>query len=249
MTLPARPRVTIDCFPSSLDRYADGWAVVAVDVIRATTTAVTALSTGRRCFPVGSVEQARAQAALLGDAVLAGERDGVRPEGFEEQNSPAAFAARTDIHRPVVLLTTSGTQLLHSVLPGQPRYAACLRNLAATVADVAARHERVAVIGAGTRGEFREEDALCCAWIAEGLLEAGFVADARTHKLVRHWSGSALDAITRSKSAAYLERTGQLADLEFVLSHVDDVDSAFVVQDDELVAVSTPPALVPVGAA
>ena len=28
---------------------------------------------------------------------------------------------------------------------------------------------RVAVIGAGSKGEFREEDQICCAWIAAGL--------------------------------------------------------------------------------
>jgi 2-phosphosulfolactate phosphatase len=248
MTRSVRPEVTIDCFPSSLEKYGDGWAVVAVDVIRATTTAVTAVATGRRCFPVGSVEHARAQAALLGDAVLAGERDGVRPDGFEEQNSPAAFATRTDVHRPLVLLTTSGTQLLHSVRPDQPRYAACLRNVAATVAEVAANHERVAVIGAGTHGEFREEDALCCAWVAHGLLEAGYAADPRTREIVDRWADAPAEAITRSKSVAYLQRTGQLADLDFVLSHVEDLDTAFAVQDDELVSL-TVPAMVPMGAA
>ena len=49
-------------------------------------------------------------------------------------------------------------------------YVACLRNYSALIAYLAAHHPMVAVIGAGSRGEFREEDQLCCAWIAEGLL-------------------------------------------------------------------------------
>jgi 2-phosphosulfolactate phosphatase len=249
MSAVSLPQVTIDCFPSSVATYGEGWAVVAVDVIRATTTAVTAVATGRRCFPVASVEAAHAQAALLQDALLAGERDGVRPEGFEEQNSPAALAARTDVHRPLVLLTTSGTQLLHGVTPGQARYAACLRNISATVAEVAARHDRVAVIGAGTHGEFREEDALCCAWIAGALMEAGFSADLATAELVEKWALEPVEAITRSKSVDYLRRTDQLADLQFVLSHLEDLDTAFAVEGDELVALQSPPLRVPVGAA
>jgi 2-phosphosulfolactate phosphatase len=249
MSATSLPRVTIDCFPSSVAKYDESWAVIAVDVIRATTTAVTAVATGRRCFPVASIEAAHAQAALLPGALLAGERDGVRPDGFEEQNSPAVFAVRTDVHRPLVLLTTAGTQLLHGVRPGQARYAACLRNISATVAEVAGRHDRVAVIGAGTHGEFREEDALCCAWIAGGLLEAGFRTDAATAELVGRWATEPVEAITRSKSVDYLRRTEQLADLEFVLSHLEDLDTAFAVEGDELVVRSAPPVRLPVGAA
>lgn len=247
--MTSRPLVTIDCFPSSLERYQDGWAVVAVDVIRATTTAITAVSRGWRCFPVGSVDHAYAQASLLTDPLLAGEHEGVMPEGFEEQNSPAAFAVRTDVHRPLVLLTTAGTKLLQGVDPGQARYAACLRNVGATVAHLAERHERVAVIGAGTHGEFREEDALCCAWVAGGLLAAGFTASRATKQIVRRWADEPVQSITASRSAGYLQRTGQLADLHFVLSHVDDLDTAFAVRHGEVVALAEASAAVPRGAA
>ena len=43
--------VIIDYLQDSVWRYKQGWAVVAVDVIRATTTAVTAAASGRRCYP------------------------------------------------------------------------------------------------------------------------------------------------------------------------------------------------------
>ena len=52
--------VIIDYLPESVHKYRSGWAIVAVDVIRATTTAVTAVSTGRRCFPAPTVEAALA---------------------------------------------------------------------------------------------------------------------------------------------------------------------------------------------
>jgi 2-phosphosulfolactate phosphatase len=66
-------------------------------------------------------------------------------------------------------------------------YAACLRNLTAQVARVAGRHEQVAVIGAGARGEFREDDQLACAWIAGGLVEAGYRPLGPTAELVGRW--------------------------------------------------------------
>ena len=45
--------VIIDCFPGSVSRYSDDHRIVVVDVIRATTLAVTATATGRRCIVAG----------------------------------------------------------------------------------------------------------------------------------------------------------------------------------------------------
>ena len=53
-----RNSVVIGCFQEDAEIYRDGYAVVAIDVIRATTTAITAVAAGRRCFPVPSVEAA-----------------------------------------------------------------------------------------------------------------------------------------------------------------------------------------------
>jgi hypothetical protein len=40
--------------------------------------------------------------------------------------------------------------------------------------------------------------------------------------------------VRRRPGAEYLRRTGQLADLDFVLSHLDDVDAVFAFADGEL---------------
>ena len=42
--------VVIDCFPESARHYSEAYAIVAIDVIRATTTAITSVNLGRRCF-------------------------------------------------------------------------------------------------------------------------------------------------------------------------------------------------------
>ena len=52
------PVVAIDFLPESALAYTDGWAVVAIDLMRATTTAVTIAHSGRRCLPVASPEAA-----------------------------------------------------------------------------------------------------------------------------------------------------------------------------------------------
>jgi 2-phosphosulfolactate phosphatase len=217
----------------------DDRVIVVVDVIRATTTAVTAVALGRRCLPVASLAEAAAVAATLDQPLLAGELGGGVPSGFELDNSPADLARRSDVVRPMVLLSSSGTRLL--ARPGTtPVYVACFRNQSAVAARLCELGARVALVGACSRGEFREEDQLCCARIAASLIDAGFEVDGPTVALVERWREAPLDAIRCSRSVAFLEQTGRAQDLEFVLTHVDDVDCAFLVEDGELVAAPAP---------
>jgi 2-phosphosulfolactate phosphatase len=223
-----RKTVVIDCFPESIEAYRNGYAIVAVDVIRATTTAVTGVAIGRRCFPVPSLEAAVPLAARLTNPLLVGELGGSMPYGFDLNNSPADLEPRTDIHRPMILLTTSGTRLICGASESQAMYIACLRNYSAQVKHLLAHHPRVAVIGAGSRGEFRKEDQLCCGWIAGALLDAGYEAqDGRTVALARQWSGVPASVISDGASAEYLHNSGQSRDLDFILAHVDDLDEVY----------------------
>jgi 2-phosphosulfolactate phosphatase len=231
--------VVIDCFPESAARYVHDHVIVAVDVIRATTTATTAVALGRRCFPVPSLEAALPLAARLDNPLLVGELGGNMPYGFDLTNSPAELAARTDVSRPMILLSTSGTKLITDAGASKAVYIGSLRGHSALAEHLAAGHERIAVIGAGTRGEFREEDQLCCAWIAERLLQHGYEPErSDTERLVERWSGSPTDVIGVSNSAEYLRQTGQAEDLDFILAHVDDLSDVFRLEGKEIVRIT-----------
>src|SRR4051794_2963697 len=104
--------VLIDCFPESAERYRDRYAIVVVDVIRATTVATTAVSMGRRVFPAKTTDDASVIAATLKDPLLIGELGGNKPYGFHMTNSPVQVAAMDNVSRPMVMVSTSGTQLL-----------------------------------------------------------------------------------------------------------------------------------------
>jgi 2-phosphosulfolactate phosphatase len=216
----------------------DGSLPVVIDVIRSTTTAVTALSTGRRCFVAPSIEEAESLARSLPDALLAGEIAGARPTAFELNNSPAAIEARDDIERPVVLVSTSGTRVMCEYGRIRPIVVACLRNATATASHLASLGSPVHLIGAESRGEFRDEDQLCAAWIAQSLLDEGFQGTDAVLELVERWRGVPVDAIEAGTSAAYLRASGQGEDLDFILGHVDDVPNV-VVSDGREVLMST----------
>jgi 2-phosphosulfolactate phosphatase len=217
----------------------DGRAMVAVDVIRATTTAVTAVALGRRCLPVANLAEAAAIAATLDQPLLAGELGGTVPAGFEMDNSPADLVHRSDVARPLVLLSSSGTRLLTRSCDTSV-YVACFRNQLAVAERLRELGTPVALVGACSRGEFREEDQMCCARIAASLIDAGFEAEGPTAAMVERWRGTPLNAIRRSRSVAFLEQTGRAHDLEFVLTHVDDLDCVFVVEDGEVVSAPAP---------
>ncbi len=230
--------VIIDCFPESASRYLSDYAIVVIDVIRATTTATTALSLGRRVFPCLTTDAAFVIASSLHEPLLVGELGGNMPFGFDLTNSPALISERDDIHRPMILVSSSGTQLLLNAVGAKAVYVACLRNLSAVARYLQSRHQRVAVIGAGTRGRFRREDQIGCAWLTEKLLAAGYQAEnPETLEYVRRWQGAGLDVIREGRSADYLRRSGQEIDLDFVLTHLDDLDVVPSLIGSELIQV------------
>lgn len=235
------PIVTIDCFTDLLPAYPPDAMVVGVDVIRATTTAITAVAAGRRCHVVPTLEEAMRLQGLLDEPLLAGELGGNMPYGFDLNNSPAAMASQPDPARPAILLSSSGTRLLTlSAAQHATTGVACLRNWRAQADAIAARGPgTVVLIGAGTRGEFREEDQLCCAWMAARLVERGYQAAGSTRRLIDEWRDAPAEVIAEGPSARYLRDSGQLADLTFILEHVDDLDTAFEVHGTEVVR-STP---------
>ena len=143
---------------------------IVIDVLRATSTMTQALAAGyRRVLCCSDVDDARAIGAAEGGAVLAGERETVRIDGFDFGNSPREFlepAAET-----VVLTTTNGTRLLLAaaarcdlVLVGS------LLNLEAVVgAAAAANSGDVAVLCAGVLDELAMDDAFVAGRMAAAL--------------------------------------------------------------------------------
>jgi 2-phosphosulfolactate phosphatase len=231
--------VVIDYLPESVRRYHPEWAIVAVDVIRATTTAITATATGRRCFPAPTIEAALSLAEEFEHPLLAGESGGKMPAAFEMDNSPSQLAGRDDTHRPLVLVSSSGTKVIHEAAGCEAIYLACYRSYSVLASYLPGRHDRVAVIGAGSLGEFREEDQICCAWVAARLMDQGYLpGNSETAALVSRWRDAPPEACLGSRSVDFLRRTGRTKDLDFILAHIDDLRHVFAVRNGEVKMIS-----------
>jgi 2-phosphosulfolactate phosphatase len=139
---------------------------IVVDVLRATSTIAQAIESGyERVYCCGEVEEAFALRDELGDAVLAGEREGNPLPGFDLGNSPLEFLEPRAA--TVVLTTTNGTRAIvqaaancDAVLVGS------LLNLEAVAAAARGLGQDVEIVCAGLRGGYSEDDAYCAGRIA-----------------------------------------------------------------------------------
>ena len=157
------------------------------------------------------------------------------PAAFELDNSPAQLAGRTDTDRPLVLVSSSGTKVIDEAAGCEAIYLACFRNYSVLADYLTGRHARVAVIGAGSLGEFREEDQICCAWIAAGLMGRGYLPEnPETAALVNRWRDAPPEACLGSRSVDFLKRTDRTRDLDFILAHIDDLQAVFEVRNGEV---------------
>ena len=190
---------------------------IVIDVLRATTTIAHALGQGyTRVLACAGLDRARELAGRLGDGtVLAGERDCVRPEGFDLGNSPREFAEAAPRGQTLVIATTNGTRAVvaDTVVIGS------LANLTACAA-AAARSARqakgdVLVQCAGVAGEFAIDDAYTAGryvtelrvWLAEW--EATDAAQAA--EAIAAGFPSAAEGLAASRSARNL-RAADLSD-------------------------------------
>src|SRR4051794_4907897 len=92
-----------------------GSTAIAVDVLRATTTMLTALAAGAKCIiPCATIDEAKAAAAegRWSPALLAGEREGRPIPGFDLGNSPSEFTAANCKGKTVIASTTNGTKAI-----------------------------------------------------------------------------------------------------------------------------------------
>ena len=151
---------------------------VVIDVLRATSSMLTALAAGAaRVVPVMEVEEARAAASRLpaGAAILGGERGGLPIDGFDVGNTPQEYGPQVVGGKTVVMTTTNGTRAILMALPAAEVLVAALVNVAATARQLEAGDGRrdVVLVTSGTERRVSWEDVFCAGAIAERLAAAG----------------------------------------------------------------------------
>jgi 2-phosphosulfolactate phosphatase len=144
------------------DELQDTHAVV-IDVLRTGSTVVAALENGaRRIIPVEDIETASrlARPSERSVKILAGERRGMRVEGFDLGNSPLEFTRETIGGKTIIITTTNGTRGVTAASKSRRIIIGSINNIGAVAYTVRGAAE-LAIVCCGTEGVIAAEDMLC----------------------------------------------------------------------------------------
>ena len=139
--------VVIDVFPSSVERYVEDHAIVAIDVIRATTMAVTALALGRRCLIARDLDDAFALKAACHPALV---RRALEIAGMELGERVRLHARSTDAI--VVAPASAGPEFLKSVADKLDH----ILSQSLGLSSISLRFDELVELPGGGRGRLRE---------------------------------------------------------------------------------------------
>jgi 2-phosphosulfolactate phosphatase len=217
--------------------------VAVVDVLRATTTIAIALANGAEgAIPVAEPGDAIALGNRLGRdrVLLCGERNAVRIEGFDLDNSPASFTPQMVAGKTLIITTTNGTRALKGVSGAASVRAAGLVNRTAVADALAHEGGDVVIVCAGDYGKFALEDAIGAGAIVDTLLT--LVSDVELRDgaraatlLYRSVANRLSDAVASADHAQVLATKGFARDVTRCAA-VDTVDVVPILRDGILVA-------------
>ncbi len=154
-------------------------ACVVFDVLRATSTFVTALHNGAKAvIPVAEISEALALRQKQPGVLLGGERDGVRIRAgqtgggdFDLGNSPREYTPEKVRGKTIVSTTTNGTRALRACAGAQTVLAASFLNLSVTAKFIRQLQPgQILLVCAGTRENMADEDVLAAGALCEMLL-------------------------------------------------------------------------------
>jgi len=202
-----------------------------IDVFRAGNTAAALLAAGAPfILPVAELDQARELKHEHPDWLLVGERDGLKPQGFDLNNSPSEVLGLKKVETPVIMTTSAGTRgLAAAVSQAELLFMATLINARAAASLIRKlAPDTVTLVPIGLNAEEpAEEDEATAVYLADLL--SGEKGDYRT----------AARAMLKGSGADRLRRLGQWRDLAFCLrlNRFDLIPRARI-QDGRLVLVA-----------
>ena len=199
---------------------------VVFDILRATTSMMTALANGAEAIiPVGEISEAVALRKQRPEVLLAGEREGLRIRAtqsggvdFDLGNSPREFSSEKVQGKTIVMTTTNGTRALRACAGARAVLIGSFLNLRATSNWIKEhRSERLIAVCSGTAEEASFEDALAAGALCERIwpcYAGGPVADSAeiARRLYPLMQSSLLDAMKSARNGRRLLASPELRD-------------------------------------
>lgn len=201
-----------------------GKLVVVIDVLRASSTIVTALANGCNGFiPILSPKQAKEEAQQFEKerVLLGGEREGKKIEGFDLGNSPREYKREAVKDKTVIFSTTNGVKTLEMVKDAHRIIVGSFLNLKA-VGDYCTNYKGdILIICAGREGRFSLEDTACAGMLIDSFKNAfsgtyqESDASLTAWVLYKKFGNNIFEILRKSRHGRYLESIGLDEDLKF----------------------------------
>ena len=193
--------------------------VVVVDILRATSTMVTAFAHGMAAIrPVAQVEECR---ALQHQGYLtAGERDGIKIEDFDFGNSPFDYQQDALRGKSLAMTTTNGTVAIEQAKGARELIIGAFLNIRAVRDHIRQQEHDVLVVCAGWKGHVNLEDTLFAGALLTDVSpewQAGSDAALLAKTLYTQAQTDCLGFLAQSAHVQRLGKMGLQRDIEFCL--------------------------------
>jgi len=201
--------------------------LVLIDVLRASTTICRSLDSGARAvIPVESSGEAVEMRTKIGseDAILAGERKGIKIENFDLGNSPHEYTAERVSGKIIILTTSNGTRSYARASLSSLILTGSLVNISRVTTRVARADRDLVIQCAGDDGDFSIEDTLCGGMLLHKLIAEEKVDlklnDAASLALLLYRTNrrSLRQVIAQGEHGRYLAELGFASDVDLAAS-------------------------------
>lgn len=210
-------------FPPASNLVSDR-VVVVIDILRATSVMVQAMSQGaKEIIPVETVEKAfqLAKTFAPNTTLLGGERESRKIEGFDLGNSPREYQAEKVRGKRLILTTTNGTKAFHAVSSGKKVLVGSFLNISAVAERCFELNQDLFIYLSGDEGDFSLEDAVCGGMLIDRIInkKGKFFtltdASRSSHILFQKFEVNIVESFTLSQHGRDLVSRGFEEDLRY----------------------------------
>lgn len=196
--------------------------VVVLDILRATSTIVSALANGAlEVIPVLEPSEAVDLVRGLGirECVTGGERKGFKVDGFELGNSPLEYSEAKVAGKKVILSTSNGTKAIKWTQNAAEVIIGSYLNVQTVVDYLATKDQDLMIVCSGQEMKLGLEDLACAGLIAQKLESAHGAELTDAAKVARFTAEQAAVAgigsfVKSTEHGRYLAQIGMEQDLE-----------------------------------
>ncbi len=204
--------------------------VVVLDILRATSTIVTALGNkALEVIPTIETDEVIELAKTLGssECVTGGERKGMKITGFDLGNSPLEYTPAKVAGKKVIMSTTNGTRAIKSAQGASEVLIGSFLNLQVIVDHLKEVDQDTLIVCSGRNNYLSLEDLACAGAIIDRLreyIDNEMATDATklAHYVWKHAQHDLEGFINSTQHGRYLKEIGMEADLS-VCSAFDEV--------------------------